>query len=391
MENKPRVLISSPYYLPGYRAGGALRTVANLVAGLGTRIDFRIVTRDRDVFMHGPYEALTREYWLDLDNARVYYVDQSKLSFAYWRTLLNQQDYDVLYLNSLFSYWFSIKPAILARFGLLRNPHLLLAPRGELSVGALSLKSRKKQTFLTFAKHVKLYDRVVFQASSQEEQHDIVRVFGKQARVVIAGDVPAPLSSARRTKVGKAKGTAVFVFLGRITPVKNLKGALLVLSHCKKACHFMIYGPVGDVNYWEECVNIIARMPKQITVKYMGEVDNNSIDEVFDSAHFLLLPSLGENFGHVIYEALARGTPVLISNQTPWRDLQVKQVGWDLPLEDAKAWESALSTCITMESRQFQLMSEACAKYALLLAQDSYLLERSYELLASFSSAPKQP
>ena len=60
------------------------------------------------------------------------------------------------------------------------------------------------------------------------------------------------------------------------------------------------------------------------------------------SYHALLMPSLTENFSYTVLESLQAGIPVLISDQTPWLDLQSQRVGWDLPLEDLSAWAAAL-------------------------------------------------
>ena len=384
----PQVLVSSPYYVPGFRAGGALRAVANLVSQLGRKIDFKIITRDRDAFSDLPYDGITRETWLKINDAQVYYVDRSKLSFGCWHKLLNNEQYDVLYLNSLFSFWFSIKPAILARFGLLRSSRILLAPRGELSLGALGLKSRKKRLFLALARHTGLYQGVTFQASSQYERADIARIFGNRVRIVVAADIPAPPPSTSRPKRKGKADLARFLFLGRIAPVKNLKGALLTLINCKQECELRIVGPIDDEMYWKECQELIDHMPRVIRVEYMGEIDNGKLDDVFSVNHFLLLPSLSENFGHAIYESLARGTPVLVGDKTPWRDLQAKGIGWDIPLENEKAWEEAVSSCISMTAEKYEAMSTLCMEHARMFATDSSLFGQNYDLFAAFKPSP---
>ena len=67
--------------------------------------------------------------------------------------------------------------------------------------------------------------------------------------------------------------------------------------------------------------------------KYMGIVKHERVGEVFAEHDLFLLPSLGENYSHVTCEALSAGCPVLISDRTPWRNLQQKGVGWDVPLK----------------------------------------------------------
>ena len=45
---RKRVLVCAPHYLPGYKCGGPIRSIANMVKGLGSHFDFFVVTRDRD-------------------------------------------------------------------------------------------------------------------------------------------------------------------------------------------------------------------------------------------------------------------------------------------------------------------------------------------------------
>jgi glycosyltransferase involved in cell wall biosynthesis len=55
-----------------------------------------------------------------------------------------------------------------------------------------------------------------------------------------------------------------------------------------------------------------------------------------------VLPTLGENFGHAIFEALSAGRPVLISNQTPWHNLASQKIGWDISLDRPKEFVKAI-------------------------------------------------
>ncbi len=63
----------------------------------------------------------------------------------------------------------------------------------------------------------------------------------------------------------------------------------------------------------------------------------------------ILTANQGENFGHVIIEALAAGKPVLISDQTPWRGLENHKAGWDIPLNDKEKFISILEMLVDME------------------------------------------
>jgi glycosyltransferase involved in cell wall biosynthesis len=79
---------------------------------------------------------------------------------------------------------------------------------------------------------------------------------------------------------------------------------------------------------------------------------------VLSKHHLFFLPTCGENFGHVILEALLAGCPVLISDQTPWRNLQAKGVGWDLPLDSVTPFQQAIHECVAMDDMEFRKVSK---------------------------------
>jgi len=328
-------LTSVGYYLPGYKSGGPIRTIANLVDRLGDEFQFKIVTADRDSGDEKPYRNIKVADWNSVGKAMVFYIPLKKRSLRCFRRLLCSTEYDILYLNSFFSPHFTIKLLLLRRLRLIPDRPLVIAPRGEFSPGALGLKSLKKRVYITAAKAFGLYKGAVWQASSEHEEADIRRWFGNDARVVIAPNLPPVISAADGPVAVKEKtrGYLKIIFLSRISRKKNLDGALEMLKGLNGDVQFNIYGPMEDKVYWAECQKIISSLPENIEVQYCGSVEHNKVSTVMSEHDIFLFPTLGENFGHVILEALCAGCPILISDQTPWRDLEEKGVGWDLPLD----------------------------------------------------------
>jgi len=294
-------------------------------------------------------------------------------------------EHDVLYLNSFFSPSFTIKPLLLRRLGLVPKVPVILAPRGELSAGALTLKAPKKRLYLILAKAFGLYRGLIWQASSKYEAENIRCWLGDQVPVVTAPNLPAPSHGAekqlhRREKVG---GRLKVVFLSRISRMKNLRGALSMLKELKGEVEFNIYGPLEDVGYWKECQKVIRLLPQHIQVQYRGGIAHDEVADVLADYDLFFLPTLGENFGHVISEALLAGCPVLISDCTPWRSLQEKGVGWDLPLEQPERFIETLQDCIEMGAQEHDLLSRRARAFALEQAQDPALLDRYRRLFES--------
>lgn len=359
--DRPRILVTLFTYLPGFRSGGPVRTVANMVDQLGDEFDFRIVAADRDLGDRNPYEGVVTDIWTPLGKAWVFYRSPGA---AGWRALLKSvrsMDFDLIYLNSFFS-TASLRPLIYRRLGWLTDRPILLAPRGEFSAGALTLKPAKKRLFIALARSVGLYRGVTFQASSQHEAADIRRVLGA-VNIVVASNPSGRSSGGGVVRPARGPDEPLrAVFLSRISPKKNLAGALDMLARVSCPVEFSIYGIVENTAYWTQCQQRIATLPGHVTARYMGEVVPDRVDEILSGHDFFLFPTLGENYGHVIREALSAGLPVLVSNQTPWRDLVGLNAGADLPLDDPDGFVAWIEAFSRMVPAQHDAMRQAARR-----------------------------
>jgi glycosyltransferase involved in cell wall biosynthesis len=138
-----------------------------------------------------------------------------------------------------------------------------------------------------------------------------------------------------------------------------------------------IYGPVEDEEYWSECKRIISTLTPNVRVKYMGMVEHERVREVFADHDLFLFPTLGENYGHVICEALSAGCPVLISDQTPWRDLQEQGVGWDIPLEETERFRAIIQQCVDADEEWYAELVARATEYAKITASDPAIIEEN--------------
>ncbi len=298
---------------------------------------------------------------------------------------MRKTKFDILYLNSFFSPVFSI-PLLLARkLGLVTAQRVIMSPRGEFSPGALKIKRPKKLAYIVLAKMLGLCRDVVWHVSTEYEEADVRRFFGRNARVVIARDC---LPVTAESEVGfsprnKIEGQLDIVFLSRITRKKNLDGALSMLFHLRGAVRMRIYGFLGsqdDAAYWRECQAIIDRLPPNIQVEYCGVIAHADVSRVMAEHHLFFLPTHGENFRFVIFEALLVGCPILISDQTPWRDLQAKGIGWELPLGEPARFHEALQACIDMGPAAFSAMSQKARAHGLQTIRDDPSVQESVML-----------
>jgi len=380
--NKITILTFIAYYLPGYKSGGPIRTIANMVDRLGDEFQFKIITADRDFDDMKPYPKLKIDGWNRVGKADVFYMSPKMRALRGFKKILCSTECDVIYLNSFFSPHFSIKPLLLRRLQLIPDKPLILAMRGEFSPGALGLKSLKKRVYLLVAKAFGLYRGVVWQASSEHEEADIRQWFGRGVPVVVAPNLPPVIHSADELppKSKKTKGCLKIIFLSRISRMKNLDRALKMLNGLNGQVQFDIYGPMEDKEYWAECEQIISNLPENINVRYRGAVTHEQVGAIMREHDLFFLPTLGENFGHVILEALCAGCPVLISDQTPWRCLEEKGVGWDLPFDRSELCRDALQKCVDMDNEEYVKWSKRARTYGLQVTKDDGTVEKNRQL-----------
>lgn len=383
MSRSPAIIVLTNYFLPGYRGGGPIRTLANLVDQLGEEFRFRIVTSDRDALDREPYPGLSRDVWQPLGNGEVLYLSPANQSAAGLRKILCDSEHKVLYLNSFFSPRFAGLPLLLRRLKLIPRMSVVLAPRGEFSPGALAFKKSKKCAYIRLVRRLGLYRDVLWQASSELEEQDIRAWFGDRARVVVAANLPARLIDRTDGPAGPGKkaGSLRVIFLSRICGKKNLDGALRVLQTAKGDISFSIYGPIEDPLYWGECQKLISRMPANIDVSYKGVLRPEQVRSAMEEHDLFFFPTHGENFGHVILEALVAGCPVLLSDQTPWRDLREKGVGWDLPLAQPHHFRQAIEECVAMDTHSHRQWSERARAFGRECSRNEAVVEQNRELL----------
>ncbi|SMO35124.1 Glycosyltransferase involved in cell wall bisynthesis [Saccharicrinis carchari] len=401
MHEKKKILIFIDWFLPGYKAGGPVRSMANMVEYLGDRYDFYIVTRNTDYTETVPYDGISPNQWIDFAPAvKVFYCSQAYQNLSFFRKIIKMEKFDVAYVNGIYSWKYSILPLIALRKFAGKK---IVASRGMLATSAINVKGGKKRLFLSMVKWLNLYKGVTFHATNEREKEDVKREIGSRSKVVIADNLPKknmPEKRALEKRAGKLK----LVSLARISPEKNTLFAIKCLKQLGDfdgEINLDLYGQIYNQTYWEQCKTIIRRLPKNIAVTHKGIVDAEKVGETIQDYHVMFLPSRGENFGHVILESFMAGRPVLISDQTPWRELEKDSCGWDLSLveeqgpvskeqeakgkesSNAKAtqdkeWGRVLHELLRMQQEKFDILCEGAEKRATAFINDPGLL-KAYE------------
>lgn len=321
-----KILIIAEYYKPGYQAGGPIKSIYNLANELKNNFHVNILTRNHDLKTKETYN-LKADTWINIDGINVFYCSDNfgKKTLAH----IEFQKYDLIYMNSFFS-----KVTIKFLFNRKNMNKIFISPRGELGKGALKIKKFKKTTFIYLSKLLGLYKNVDFIVSSELESEEVNKFFNNNKKYIVSNISPLPDYSFINNK---KENILNLFFVSRITPKKNIHFLLNSLKNINDTINFKIIGPIEDEKYYEKCLEIINELPGNIVVDFKGSIAPENIYQEVKEYDYFVLPTLNENYGHVIAESLLYKKPVLISDQTPWNEyIEMNKLGYVIPLNNEK-------------------------------------------------------
>lgn len=359
-ESKKTVLIIMGRYLPGYKDGGPVRSVKNLTDFLGKEYNFKILTCDRD---HGdvqPYADIKVNGWNHVGNADVYYVPPGGFKINLIKKLSRQAD--LIYVCGCFNDY-AINTLIANRLGKIKIP-VVVAAMGLFSLMQFRIKYKKKKLFTTVFNITGMFKNIYWSATSETEISEIKQqIKASDDRFFIAEDLPRRVDEAPIVK-SKKPGKLDVVWISRIAPNKNLKTAVQILGRVKSEVFFTIYGSVQSEKYWNDCKAELAKLPANVRWKYSGAVESDRVIETLKKHQVFLFPTLSENYGHVIPEALSAGCPCIISDRTPWHDLEQNGIGYVIPLDERQKYVQAIEKYADMNEEDFNLCVSEAKQYA---------------------------
>ena len=343
-----KILIINKYFYPGYKAGGPIQSLKNICDALQNNFNISVLTWDRDYLDEYSYKEVNPGRWNESQGYKVFYAKDKLINKSLIEKKIEEINPDLIYLSSFFDK-ISINSIKVARK---KSIPVVLAPRGEFNTGALRLKKLKKIIFLKISKFIGLYENITYHATNDFEKKDIERTMGIVPIFISENLVKKPYDSIVSNYYGEE---IRFIYISRVTPKKNILFFLEFLNtlDIDKKIVFNIYGPVDDRPYWLKCLKAISNISNPlIKVNYLGPISPNKFEEIYKEAHFSILPTLGENFGHSIYESLAHGVPVVISDQTPWKNLEHKKSGFDLKLTSPE-FKKIFNKLNNMDSKEY--------------------------------------
>ncbi|MAM05040.1 MAG: hypothetical protein CMD06_03675 [Flavobacteriales bacterium] len=330
-------LISSSFY-PATNYGGPISSTWNLSKRIAAK-NLKVFVSTTNANGRDKLDVETNKFIFISDNFFIkYYNEQiiNKLSlnfiFGIWDDIKRS---DIIYIQYLFHYtaFFALI------FSLIHKKKIIICPRGSFS--SYTLKNRfvfLKNILLNF---IGIFNRkIIWHASSYLEKNDIISRFSKaDVRTVNDGVDFNSFQKFERinridlikkyTNIRFAKVSHVFFSMGRLHAIKRfdvLINAFSIFVKSHKDAKLIIAG--GNDGVEEELRLQIIKMNLEenlFLINHINFIDKNII---LNNCDYFTLCSEFESFGIVIAEAISCGKPVIISNKTPWKDIEDNNCGY---------------------------------------------------------------
>ena len=321
------ILFITPHFKPAINGGGGQVSIENLVEALKNNNNISVLSYNHDF---NSKIKLNNTYFINTSFIKRYFFSIKNLILIIRD--LNKTKFDFIYFNSFFS-----PICIFFQFYFyLKKTTKILSTKGEFFDGALNEKKIKKKIWIYI--YNMLFTPKLIHITSLHEKISIKKYF-PFSKIKLARDIPNSVPDLSYNDNLNFSKKLKIIFLSRINPNKNLTFIPEILKHTKCNIEIDIYGNIGDSDYYLEALNKFEDLPNNIIWNFKGPVDFNESKKIFYKYDLFMFPTLGENFGYVIYESLSCGCPVLMSKDTtPWNDLENFGVGFNVDLTNTKNW-----------------------------------------------------
>jgi glycosyltransferase involved in cell wall biosynthesis len=353
-----RVLHVTPSFFPAIRYGGPIVSVLRLCQELqeaGVEID--VATTNANGPENLPVDTSD---WNVVSGVRVRYFDRSiRSKYCLSKDLArflhtDAGRYDLIHITSCFSF-----PALAAgHFSRAAETKYLVSPRGSLQQWSLEQKQWKKWPYWHLLERRHLAHASALHATAKPEANDILRVLPGANVIVVPNGVDVPSIPQVPRYPNR------IVFLGRLHKVKGLDvlaDAIRMLSVKRPNLEVMVAGP-DDTGERARIEGLLQQMKPRPRFQWLGSVEGAVKYELLASAQAFIMPSHSESFGQAVVEALACGTPAVVSRGCPWQSIEECGAGYwvhNTPEEVALGIERILSA-----GNEYGKMQEAARRLA---------------------------
>lgn len=201
---------------------------------------------------------------------------------------------------------------------LLTHTPFIISPHGSLEPGALKQKFFKKYFARKLFFNFFCSNASAFWACSEKELVSIKSLFVKNRVDIVSIGVDTPPIEAHLVAKNITNKRKVILVISRISPGKGLLNLVRAWNLIRDDNWELIFAGPNEKDYQRDVEEEIKKLDLTQSFKFPGYVDSQQKDLLYRNSDLFVLPSLSENFGIVVAEAMSYGLPVLTTTETPW-------------------------------------------------------------------------
>jgi glycosyltransferase involved in cell wall biosynthesis len=350
-----RLLFATPYYYPEFKFGGPPRKIHALACGLAERgHQVQVVTFD--------FENRRSRERREIEGVEVQYLPwigrglkQVPLNLrSIWDAAANVDAVQCYGLYNLLS-------PIVASFAWRRDRPFVLEPLGMYPPRARNPFAKKAYNFL-LTRWMMRHAAAVIAASDSETAElgriaDPKKIVYRRNGIDVSAFADLPPGDTLRQTWGISPNEKVILYIGRISPIKNLEQLILAFAETDLPnLRLVLVGPVLEPAYEARLRTLIATHHLERSVLMTGPLYGEEQRAALALADLFVLPSLNESFGNAAAEAVAARVPVLLTETCGIAPLINGRAGLSVPL-GVKSLASGLRTMISDPARRKQLVA----------------------------------
>jgi glycosyltransferase involved in cell wall biosynthesis len=331
------------HYIPSidHSSGGTTTYIRVLAKELGKLVDLHVITH------------LSRRP-VKIENAQVHCLSASFLQLCsakkQWQKLLKDVQPDIVHINCCWNplCTYTQKWAQQLGYKTILTPHGMLEPwimqrhHWTRKVPALCLYQKKA---------VQTADCI--HATAESEKINLLKL-GYNHNVAV---VPNGIEVENITVKSSWEKTKTVLYLSRIHSKKGIELLIDAVTQIKDVLngYKIIIAGEGDAHYIQSLENRIQKQNVETFFDFIGGIYGEKKWELFHNTDVFVLPTYSENFGIVVAEALASGTPVITSKGTPWQELSTHRCGWWID-NDVDTIAKTLKEAIALPEEEYRQM-----------------------------------
>jgi glycosyltransferase involved in cell wall biosynthesis len=331
-----KISLVIPSFYPAVVYGGTIFSSLNASKELA-KSGHQIFVSTTNTNMYSRLDVETNKF-IELDsNLFVKYYNETivdRLSLPlFWGVKKDIAQADIVHIQAIFN-----TPTPIALYYASRlNKPILLSPRGVLGNWIMNHGIKFKQTWLNL--FIKPYaEKVWWHATSEQEKEEILLHYPTAKVIIIPNGIHLEEFHKRRELTKKEycqkfgfngrEPSHIIVSMGRLHKKKGFDILIDAFSLLKKDYPDSVLLIAGqDEGEKEKLEDQIERSGFSNDIKILQPVLGDDKITFLSNADVFVLPSHNENFGNVYAEALAAGTPVIASKNTPWREVEEAACG----------------------------------------------------------------